>query len=325
MAAIIKKRFLRTGTPTQDRWQVRVDTQLSAADMLALWIADGTLPIPDVTRQTIGGKSYICRDVLPTVINSQRYLWGVSVDWQLSTNQQPEQGSNPLANGTPGSWLPTVTRRPVTVALPAESLYYEGGYSNPIDAKYKSNTTAGDRSPFTNSATSPFRDQLPPHQRTQSLWTIRWVRATVPDALIAAELSINETDLTFSHRGYTASWDEKTAKIESVQITETKVGTVDYWEIILEILHDTNGHYIEALDQGMMEVINPGEPLPTGGSALVSTPLAITDANKKPITEPVLLDGTGKRLTSGNPIIGKWRDYELVDFDTLPLLKDLVS
>lgn len=332
MASIVKKRKLRTGTigfgngsTGTDFWQLRVDEQVTPDAIVGLWMADGTLPQPQITSKTVSGKTFVVDKFTPRVVNTERYIWGVQVDW-IEDGEQDGQRNSPVGPGNdPNSWAPTVTRRPVTVHEPAESLFYESGYSGAIHTKYAANTAGGNRSPFTNSAEAAFRDQLPPHQRKQSLWTIRWVRATVPAGLIDAELKLNNADVTFSHRGFSRLWKAKTAKVESVQLSQTKVGTQDLWEITVEVLHDDDGHIISALDQGMTELIQPGQPLPLGGSALVVTPLIITDANKKPVIEPVLLDGAGRRLTSGAAVYGKWRDFALFDFNAIPLLGDLVT
>lgn len=331
MPSITKKRYLRTGsTPwgsassSTDNWQLRIDEQVTPDQVIALWLAETGVPIPQETAKTVSGKTFICDKITPKVINTERYFWNVQVDWILQSEQKPDP-PNPVGTGDPNTWAPTVTRRPVTIQEPAEHLFYESGYSGALHTKYSANTTAGDRSEFTNSAGAPFRDQLPPHQRKQSLYTIRWVRSTVPTALIDAELKLNSASVTFSHAGFSYVWPAKTVKIESVALSETKIGTAALWEIVLELLEDPDGHTIKALDQGLMEVINPGEPLPTGGSALVATPKVVIDAAGRPVSEPVLLDGSGKRLTTGDGILGVWRDFELVSFNALPLIGDLVS
>ncbi len=331
MPSIVKKRKLRTGRGSMtgdkasidDIYLVRMDSQIDKKTALELWAADGSLPQPQATFLTVAGRTTVCDTVDAEVANAQRYLWYFRVSWKDQTDSNPTPQTQPSPSGSDVlAWAPVVTRRPVTVQLPAESLFYEGGYSSVIHTDYSSNTSGGERSPFTNSARCPFRDQLPPHQRKQSLWTIRWQRPTIPAGLLAAELKLNDAAVTFAHRGYAEDWDEKTAKIESVSVSETKWNNTQLWEIVVEILHDADGHTIKALDQGMMENYSPGEML-GGTSVLVMTKQNIKDHEGKAVLEPVLLDGAGKKLTGSTEVYGEWRDFELTDFAGVPLLGDL--
>jgi hypothetical protein len=352
MAAFTKVRKLRTGkggfggevASLDDIYLVRVDEQIDKFAFLELWVTTAlapgsTLPIPKVTFKQLGTKYVVC-DYLDADNNGQRYLWTVVVKWKEISESEgqdqtrptptiPSGGGPPAPPSTdPDDWSPKVTRRPVTVHEPAESLFYESGMTHALGTTYAARTTAGNRSAFTNSAGMPFRDQLPPHQRIQNLWTMRWMRKTVPAALIAAELHLNEETVTLDYRGYTETWEAKTAKIESVQLTETRWGNTDAWEVTVEILHDAEGHFISVLDQGITETFFPGDTMPApGGSISISTRTQkiIQDYNGRPVVEPSNLDGAGKKLMSGDPKYLKWRDFPLVDFTGLPLLDQMVT
>lgn len=339
MAAITKIRPLRTGSGESgaktasgdDEYMVQVDTQLGWRDVLTLWYAltDPIYPKPYLTYTTVGGRLLVCEKLSIRNVNNQRYIWSIKPIWVDASAQDKDEQTSPYPQSdseTGDDWTPTVTRRPVTLQEPAESLFYESGYTGGIHSDYGSNTTAGDRSPYTNSARIPFRDQLPAHQRRQSLWTIRWLRSTVPSSLIDAELHINEETVTFAFGGYTEIWDGKTAKIESVGLTRQKVRNAFFWEIVVEILHDADGHVIKSLDQGLHESYGPSEPMPNGDAGSTTRLWTIRDGTSRPIREPVLLDGGGKRLTSmADGVYATWRDLELVDFNTVDLVKDLVS
>ncbi len=331
MAAIVKKRLLRLGSANwgadaadgTDEWLVRVDEQIDKFAMLALWLAQGDTPRPNNSFKTVGPTFLLCDQLSFQVVNSQRFLWKVLVTWReikasesITTQTRPA----PTTNSTdPANWAPTVTRRPVTMTEPAQELFYEDGYNGPIHDEYTAATTAGDRSPVTNSAKKPFEDNLPLHQRKASLWTIRWLRASISQALINAELTLNDRDVIFSHRGYSVTWLAKTAKLESVQVSQTTWGTTQLWEIVAEILHDRDGHLVTTLDMGMTEQYYPGETY--GGATLTTCKSLLIKVQGKQTPEPVLLNGGGRRLDCDDPPkFGKWRDFALEDWAALPVL-----
>lgn len=337
MAAITKIRRLRTGKAgfsadtanSEDLYRVVVDAQIDKVQLLELWVATAGAPVPKVTFKPFGANFVVCDSVDAEVFDTQRYIWNVRVAWkELGDSDSRDQTQpTPSTNSTdPEDWSPTVTRRPVTVQEPAEKLFYEGGYSGSAHTEYEADATAGDRSPVTNSAMTPFADNLPPHQRKQSLWTIRWLRASVPDDLTDAELKLNDAEVTFRHRGYEVVWAVKTAKVEAISLTQTRWGSQNLWEIVIEILHDADGHFVTTLDEGMQEAYFPGEPLPNGSSALALTQRVLTDTDGKRLSEPVLLNGSGKKKdSSADAVYGRWRDFETTDFADVPLLGDLVS
>jgi hypothetical protein len=351
MAAFTSVRFLRTGiggfggevAALNDEYLVRVDSQIDKATFLEMWVnyglTNGVLPIPKITFKALGSRYVVC-DYMDADNKGRRYLWSVFIKWKEISEAEGQQQSGPTPTPPPGSpagsppsddpddWEPKATRRPVTVQVPAESLFYEGGYTGTIHTAYTANTTAKNRSPFTNSAGIPFRDQLPPHQRIQSLWTVRWMQKKVPTGLLSSELKLNENAVTFKLPGHSESWAAKTAKIESVQLTQTRWGNKDAWEVNMEILYDRDGHLISALDQGMTEAYFTGEAIPTPSGSVAATQkelLTIKDYAKRDVVEPVPLDGGGKKLIGTTLKYGSWRDFPLVDFKTVPLLNKLVS
>lgn len=339
MASIIDAILLRTGSAgfggdnanDEDNWLVTVDEQITKVAMLELWVAAGTYPIPKLTFKAFGTRQVVCDNVSAECANAQRYLWSVKVSWKDSSDTQPQNQTQPTPpNGAggdePNDWAPKVTRRPVSVSEDGgQEFFYEGGYSGEIHTLYSSKTAANERSPFTNSATTPFVDGLPSHQRKQSLWTVRWVRRTVPTTLIDAELTLNDEDVTFSHRGFTQVWTAKTALLESVSITETKWGTLNLWEIAVEIRHDADGHLFKSLDCGFVERTFEGEELPLGGYATANEYRNIKEKNGKPIADLARLNGSGKQSTDNEAVYASWRDYGLTDFAALPLLGDLLT
>lgn len=353
MAQFTSVRFLRTGTGgfggevagLDDHYLVRVDQQIDKFQFLELWVqygqAFGVLPIPKITFKLLGSR-YVVADYIDADNKGRRYLWDVAIKWKEVTEAPGDNQTNPTPSPQPNpggglalppstdpdDWEPKATRRPVTVQVPAEELYYESGYSGSLHTAYAANTAANNRSPFTNSAGLPYRDQLPPHQRIQSLWTIRWLQKKTPTALSAAELKLNKTDVTFKLAGHSEQWKAKTAKLESVQLTQTKWGNTEGWEVTAEILHDRDGHLISALDEGMTEGYFAGDTIPTpSGSVSVSSKqlLTVKDYQNRDVIEPVPLNGNGKKLTSTSFVFGKWRDFELVEMKTLPLLDKLLS
>lgn len=337
MASIVRRRQLRTGTggfgadtaALQDIWLIEVDEQIDQFELLTVWVADGGLPRPKTDFKVLGAEFVVCDRIEAEVAGTQRYIWRVTVQWKELAGSEPQTQSLPTPttnSADPTDWSPTVTRRPVTFQEPAESLFYEDGYTGEADTTYAAKTAADppERSSLTNSAMVPFRDNLPPHQRKQSLYTLRWLRATVPDTLLDFELMLNSEEVTFSHRGFERTWAAKTAKIESIQLTQTQWGTQQLWEIVIEILHDEDGHYITTLDHGMMEQYFPGETY--GGSPLADCKTVLIQVDGKQVPEPVLLNGSGKRLDCDlDAKYGRWRDFALTDFNTVPLLEDLVA
>lgn len=334
MASIVKARLLRTGTANwsassddTDEWIVEVDEQISKAQMTELWLS-GPYPKPNGSFKQVAVAFLQCDKLAISVVDKQRFIWKVVVYWkEFAGSESIRTETRPTPNSDdPEDWRPTVTRRPVTVTEPAQQLYYEGGYNGKVHDEYEANTeaTPPKRSPVTNSARVPFEDNLPPHQRKQSLYTIRWLRDRVPIALVNAELALNDRAIKFSHRGYEVTWQPKTVKIESVQITQTKWGKLDMWEIVCELLEDSDGHIMTTLDMGMAEQYFPGETY--SGAPLSACKTVLIKVQGKPSPEPALLNGAGKRLDCEDPAkFGKWRDFELVDFNGLPLLGDLVS
>ncbi len=335
MAAITKKRKLRTGrgqfsadaADGDDVWLIRIDEQVEWDDVLELWALDGALPQPKVTFRALGSNFVVCDSISTDNADKQRYLWRVTVKWkELSdSDPKPQTQPTPTTNSTdPANWAPTVSRRPATVYEPAEKMFYESGYGGNAHTKYAAEATAGNRSPLTNSALTPFVDNLPPHRRNRSLYTIRWLRATIPSGLLDAEGKVNSTAKTFSHRGLSQAFAVKTALIESIQLTQTAWGSQQLWEIVMEVLYDSEGHFVTTLDEGLMEGYWPGESL-NGSSVLVFTSHLIK-AGPRPVAEAVLLDGSGKRLASNAAaVFGKWRDAETTEFNSVPLLGDLIS
>jgi hypothetical protein len=339
--AITKAYRLRTGNggfdatsaDSSDPYIVRVNDQVDHIRVMELFVALAGAPIPKQTLKAFGGSFVVCDRYTCRCVNKQRYLWELIVHWKELEDSQPQDQTSPFPNNNsidPVDWIPTVTRRPVTVYEPAESMFYEGGYSGMADTLYAADADADppSRSPLTNSALTPFADNLPPHQRKQSLWTIRWLRPEVPPELIDKELMLNDADLTFSHGGYSEFWEAKTAKIESIQLSQTKWGTLRLWEIVMEILSDFDGHYVTTLDQGLTEAFQVGDPLPESGSPAATefTRRVIRDGKGQPVSESVLLDGWGKKKgKDAAAVYGKWRDFELTAFGDVPLLGDLIS
>ncbi len=336
---IQKKRLFRVGevgfdgkvASSSDEWLLRIDQQISKEEVSGLWVTDPDLPQPKSSYKTAFGRPMVCSNVRIACVNTERFLWKAMVDWKDEEDDPPENQTQPTptsASNDPIDWIPTVTRRPVTVSEPSQSMFYEGGYAGEAHDRYSADADADPpvRSPITNSAMIPFEDNLPPHQRKQSIYTVRWVRPTIPDGLLDLELKVNELPVVFHTTGFSEVWAAKTAKIESVQLTQTKWGTVKLWEIVIEILHDKDGHFVTVQDVGLTETYFAGETY--GGSPVAACMhVKIKDNKGGQVPQPVLLNGSGKALdlcAGLSARYGKYRDFELVDFLEAPLIGDLV-
>lgn len=342
-AAITKARRLRTGSlkagydtlDMDDPYILRVNEQVSKTQMIGLWLAYiPALPIPKETIVAVGGGYAVCDDVTFTPHGTQRYVWDAVVKWKNLEEDKPQQQTAPGPTGNsvdPDTWMPTITRRPVTIPEPMEEAYYEGGYSSYAHTILNTQATHDppQKSIICNSAMTPYRANLPVRRRKQSLFSIRWVRppaGAFPANLLAFENKLNTADVTLGYRGFSYLMKAKTALIESIQLTPVKYGATWMWEINMELIHDEKGHLVSTLDKGMAEMYFPGEPLPvTGGTAAEKTVYIMRDGNGRSTWEEKLLNGVGKIGSPESPVFAKWRDQELVAFASVPLLSDLLS
>lgn len=348
-ATITKLRRLRTGSggfdsdkaDLSDPYLVRINEQVDQAKVLELLVDYTDFPIPKSTTKLLGDKLVVCDRIDVDNINQQRFLWSATVKWKELEDTPPEDRSSPTPNSDstdPVDWIPTVTRRPASVMEPMEYGYYEGGYDGIPDDILSAAATANTKSPLVNSAMMPFQDNLPQRRRNRSIISIKWLRAGTSIAtLLDYENTLNDRDVIFTHRGFNYVWAAKTALIESISLSETKWGNMYLWEISMEILHDPQGHVVSTLDKGYAEGYFTGEDIPGAVPGSGYTPAStftkkVIKENGRPLNEPVLLDGEGKRLFIAEPpdpmapaVFGLWRDQELSDFNSIPLLGDKIT
>lgn len=336
--------FAATTGSNKDSYLVKFSEQVDQNTAYTLFIAASGNPIPRATLKQVGSDYLICESIdLAPVRNSRgvdRYWWEIGVNWRELESDEPQQRSNPVPNspsgGTtdPADWKPTISRRSVVVWEPTDDAYYIAGYHG--DAHTYFNAYADQRAPFLNSALQPFPGRNRQSRRYISEWQIKWIRATVPQALVDAEGAVNDGDFQLSHRGYVKLWTDRTARIDSVNISEVRWGAQQLWQIDCTIIEDVEGWRIREIDMGTAARAWDGDPDGNGGflsqAVVLGRPALrqLVDAEGNPIQDPVCLDGDGQPCVETSqstiddePAISVWEDFEHIDFDTLPLLTDL--
>lgn len=340
---IVRQRPLRTGdlefsataASDVDQYLCVVDEHMSKSQFAELFIAytppgESANPVPGATLKELGDGTLICDKITCNQQPRQSLLWYVAVYWK-SLDDTPQQLSFPTPNsGTldPDGWLPSWSRRPVTVFEEMQKAFYKGGYSGKAHAAL----TGGGRKQVVSSALVPF-ERTPDHRRRYEVWNFKWLRTAVPSALVAAEGKINNDSFTFTLGGLEQTWEEKTALIDGVNLTPVKWGNTVLVEIACEVIHDIEGFEMKILDQGTMRRQMIGDYDDLGviiTTVSPSSPLVkqITDKFGNAIQYPVKFNGNGQPLSDsqlafGDTYYGTWSDFEEVAFSSVPLLNSL--
>jgi hypothetical protein len=337
--SIVRQRLLRTGdlgfsateANTTDQYMVVVDERISKEEMAELWVATSGNPIPRGTLKQLGSNYLICDRIRCNSAPNQGYIWKVFVDWKELEKDEPDQQSTPTPNNgstDPEDWTPTWQRRTVVVFEPADRATYIDGYSitGAAAAFFPGATDADGKHAIRNSALQPFVEKQE-HRRRMYIWTFRWLRASIPSNLVAAEGKINSASFTISIGGVSFAWAAKTALIDSVNVSKMRWGNTNLVEINVEIAHDPKGWLWNIRDVGTAARAYPGDPGVTGTLLDEGKPpfKAITDDKNKMIQDPVDLDGDGQPAQDGVVVFGRWSDYAEVAFDGLALIGDLGS
>lgn len=328
MANIVSQKRLRTGdldfsatTATDvDQYLVRVDERITKTDMAELFIDENPTLIPRASLKQLGSNYLICDRIRCSPHSG--YLWHIDVHWkEIDAGGQLPLVSYPTPTGNslnPVDWSPTYSRRTQVIHEPARELFYKGGYATGASGSKVGEFFEGfapDRAPVLNSAMQPFTG-VPERRRLIQIWTFRWLRTAIAQDTLDAENKINASAWTISPPGLPAqTFASETALIDSLDISIRKDGTNKLVELAATIIVDPDGWRIRLRDQGTSE-----RTFEYVDNAWQSSLTQIENSGGM----PVLLDGNGKQLgAEDDPAHSEWLDNEVVDFDTVPLIKDL--
>jgi len=342
MPAIIKQRQLRSGdlefsatTATDvDQYMVTCDERVSKVQMAELFVAKPGNPVPRGTIKQLGSGYLICDSIRCSQPSSNAgFIWLVHVRWKEIESDNPDSRDYPTPKGNstdPADWSPSWTKRTQVVYEPARTAYYKGGYTG--DAHTKFSGYDPDKAPILNSANQEVA-RTPERRRLIEVWSFRWLRTLASNTLLNAENKLNDDDFTITLPGLNArTWAAETALIDTIDLSNRRWGAVDLVEINIEIIVDPNGWEWAIRDQGTAARAEPGDPDGNGGTLsfgdmTVGKPRVrqILDESDHPVQDSVLLDGDGQPLDTGDdPVYGQWLDLDVVAFDTLPYIEELV-
>ncbi len=347
-AYIVRQRKLRTGnvnfTATTasdaDEYLVVVSERCSKETVSELFVTytppgDAPNPIPKGTLKQLGSNYLVCDSISVSVASDKTSrIFKVVVTWKEIESSDPQDQTAPTPNsGTtdPNDWTPSWSKRTQVIFEPAFDGFYKGGFPEPSrgDLAMQPFVTAGTRAPIQNSAGERFEtnNQIQRRRRIY-VWNFRWLRTTIPAGLPEAEGCANNAEFDFVIGSYAFVFEPLTAFIDTIDLSKHRWGNVNLVEISMEIVHDPAGIYWKIRDQGYNRLAQPGLDKDNTGRTLAGLPderkqiQQIIDANGKPVTEPVDLDGDGKLLLAGGtPVYPIWSDFTEVDFNDVPLLR----
>lgn len=343
MPSIIKQRQLRSGdlefTATSatdvDQYMVTCDERVTKVQMAELFVAKSGNPVPRGTIKQLGSGYMICDSIRCSQPSKNAgFIWLVHVRWKEIETDVPDSRDYPTPNGNstdPADWTPSWTKRSQVVYERGKRAYYKGGYNGTAHTELSAKVGKVE---VQNSAFTPMRG-IPERRRLLEIWSFRWLRTLASNTLLNAENKLNDDDFTITLPGLNArTWAAETALIDTIDLSNRRWGTVDLVEINIEIVVDPDGWEWAIADEGTAARARPGDPDGKGGTLshgdmVTGQPRVrqILDKDGQPIQDPVFLDGDGQPLVSGpgvDPVLGQWLDLDVVAFDTLPYIQDLV-
>jgi hypothetical protein len=248
--------------------------------------------------------------------------------------EQPDGSTS----GDPTDFAAEVEIQTVQYSKPCDKAIYISGY-NSVAATVVNDGAAR---PIVNSALCVFD---PPPEVDTHKFVIRIVKnlASLDCDTIKTNV-VNTYPVTVNYRGLTktiAAYCGKTRDISAVPIKHPVIGW--YVKVQLYIDVDDNGWRLQILDRGFSARMLEGDPDGKGGTITGSGTRALADGSVPqrrlvdqttgaPISEPAMLDGNGQPLHESadndapkTPVYGVWKYYQEVDFNTWPILWDVIS
>lgn len=250
-----------------------------------------------------------------------------------------DAGGNPTDN--PMDFRPEVEVQTVQYTRPCESAEYIEGFL----ATGRSHAMVNDqkRRPICNSALSIFD---PPPERDDSRWSIRIKRNMVGiDCDSVPTNCVNSAAVVFNYRGVKKTVPKYCGKLRDFQAsprTHSKYG--DYVEVTMmfDVYDTADGSWrFKILDRGfsaramLLDPDGHGGTIYDNSAAFVEEAAPqrrLNDADGLPLSEPVLLNGDGQPLhTFKDPAAPKesiyaiWKDYDEKDWNTWPILADVID
>lgn len=282
-----------------------------------------TSSLPWVGRRYSFGNDFdataICKRVNPSYIDGSGGMYLVTCEYSDIEADQQENGQ---PSGDPLQWRPEIAVSFGSYSKPVEhATFLQAQNADGLSPHLKPNRFL----PITNSAGKPLN---PTFEEEYSFKVIRFT-TNVPaydddffnkyqDTINKSEFTINIPSLKFKS---TVAKHHGKLRLDAALNFE---GKIMYWRRTIELLIRPWDRDI--LDQGMDELYEVGEFLPDQtevtqqhietGRRTFEHP--IKDGDDMPASDPVPLDGKGKRLKEGSPPVSLvWRTFEEADFSQI--------
>lgn len=225
----------------------------------------------------------------------------------------------------------------VQTTVPVEKATYVSGFSGVAHTKLNDNK----QRPIVNSALCVLD---PPAEADGHKFVIRIVKNVMTlDADTIKCNVVNSAAVTVSYRGISKTINAlcgKTRDISAVPIKHPVIGW--YVKVQLFIDVDDNTWRIQPLDRGFSARAFAGDPdgkggyIATAGTRALAGEIApqrrLIDKDGAACSEPQLLDGDGQPLhrfdepaAAKDPVYSVWKYYTETDFNTWPILADVIT
>ena len=221
-----------------------------------------------------------CEKVNVKRTRSSREVWEVTASYTNKIDEEDEPEENPLARPWKLSWASQTFQKVAERGIKRETIDAQG---TTIVA-----APAGDiEGPIINSAGDQFD---PPVQIEASNWALTAKKniASVPTWLMDFRDSLNDSQITIAG----VTFEKNELRINSMSIGEYAIeNDIGYFPFEIQIAQKSETWTRELLDQGTHEI----KTVNVGGVSTDSR-VRIVDKKGQHVTEPIRLDGEGKKL-----------------------------
>lgn len=261
-----------------------------------------------------------CVSLTPSRVPGDRLLWKVIAKWTTIPGpglggegsgsrkvKVKDDGETPTDN--PLEFRPDIEVTTAQFTSPVERAKYISGFSAAIN-QFRAPDSFG---PVVNSALTVYD---PPLERDDSRMVVRITRYKSAFPWADAEKykdAVNSDDFTIDKPGIMVRTFKKyTCKLSPITGSYELVNGDHFWNVTYEF-HVNNeypgiGWRVQVVDRGVVVSAREGDPNGRGGTISASDIVAgtpqvrrLVDAGGMPITEPVLLNGSGQPLNPGSP------------------------